>query len=248
MSFTILNLLYGIRPIRKIFEKLPRVISKFYYNDNRRLLYEFARTYGKLNGAEPIENFETSSVGSPEDLFTVNNKQYTLSILNYYIYYAYCCQFIDFKSIDTMMEIGSGVGKQIEVIKKLHPQINFYILDIPPQLYVCEQYLTELFPKSVVSYRKTRNMKKIEGNEKGKIYIFGNWKIEELTNFNYDLFWNSASFQEMEPEVVLNYLKFVNSQTKNSIFLFEIMSGSFKASKKGEQGVLQQTTLEHYKK
>lgn len=248
LSFKILNLLYGITSIRKIIEKLSRTISGFNYYNIRRLLYEFAKIYGKLNGAEPIESFEASSVGSPEDLFTINNRQYTLSILNYYIYYAYCCQFIDFNSIDSMMEIGSGVGKQIEVIKKLHPQINFYILDIPPQLYVCEQYLTELFPNSVISYRKTRNMKRIERNEKGKIYIFGNWKIEELSNFNYDLFWNSASFQEMEPEIVLNYLKFVNPQTKNSIFLHELMPGKEKASKKGKHGVLEETTLEHYKK
>lgn len=248
LSFKILNLLYGIISIRKIIEKLSRTISGFNYYNIRRLLYEFAKIYGKLNGAEPIESFETSSVGSPEDLFTIDNRKYTLSILNYYIYYAYCCQFIDFNSIDSMMEIGSGVGKQIEVIKKLHPQINFYLLDIPPQLYVCEQYLTELFPNSVISYRKTRDMTKIEGNKKGKIYIFGNWKIEELSNFNYDLFWNSASFQEMEPEIALNYLKFVNSQTKNSIFLHELMSGKEKASKKGKHGVLEETILEHYKK
>ena len=28
------------------------------------------------------------------------------------------------------MEIGSGSGKQVEVIKKLYPHLSFYVLDI----------------------------------------------------------------------------------------------------------------------
>ena len=64
----------------------------------------------------------------------------------------------------------------------------------------------------------------------------------------YDLFWNSASFQEMEPNVVLHYLKYVNQQTKQYVFLCEKMKGTKKTSKKGELGVFEQTKLEHYTK
>jgi len=91
-------------------------------------------------------------------------------------------------------------------------------------------------------------MKGIPGQHKGKIFIFGNWKLPELMNLNYDLFWNSASFQEMEPDVVLNYLKYVNQQTNRYVFLHELMEGQGLATKKGEPGVIEQTTLEHYRK
>ena len=210
--------------------------------------YKFAKSYGEENGAKPIDEFEDSLVGNPENVFYVNDKLYTDSLLSHYIHYAYCCKHMNFDSIDTIMEIGSGSGKQIEVIKKLHKHLCFYVFDISPQLYVCEQYLSTLFPDSVVSYRQTRTMKSIPEQRKGKIFIFGNWKIPELTNLNPDLFWNSASFQEMEPAVVLNYLKYVNQLTTKYVFLNEKMKGKEVAKTKGKFGVLEQTKLEHYKR
>ena len=49
----------------------------------------------------------------------------------------------------------------------------------------------------------------------------------------------------MEPEVVANYLKYVNTQA-NAIFLQETMDGKEIAKVKGYHGVLQQTRLEDY--
>lgn len=244
----IIYLLFKIKKIEKLLKYISRVISDVDYQDVRYLCYEFVKYYGEKNGAKSIKELETSTIGNPEDIFIIDGNIYTISLLYYYIQYAYCSQFIDFNSIDTIMEIGSGSGKQIEVIKKLYPDICFYVFEIPPQLYVCEQYLSAIFPDSVVSYTETRTMKKIPKNNKGKIYIFGNFKLPEIININYDLFWNSASFQEMEPDVVLNYLKYVNKQTKKYVFLHELMEGKECASKKGKPGVLKQTTIAHYEK
>ena len=158
----------------------------------------------------------------------------------------YCCQFIDFDKINSLAEIGSGSGKQIEVIKKLHPNIDFYLFDIPPQEYVCEQYLKAVFPTSVISYRIARNISKIENTQKGSIYIFPVWKLSTLENLNYDMFWNAASFQEMEPKIVLNYLTFVNQQTSKGIFLYETMTGKEIAANVGDHGVLNPTNISHY--
>jgi putative sugar O-methyltransferase len=209
------------------------------------LCYKLAELYGEINGAEPISNLEASTVGNPEDIFFIQGKKYTMKTLYYYVQYAYCCKFIDFSSINSLMEIGSGSGKQIEIIKKLHTNITFYILDIPPQLYVCEKYLDALFPNSVVSYKSTRMMKNFSQVQKGKICILGNWKLPELINLDIDLFWNGASFQEMEPKVVLNYLRYVNQHAK-FVFLSELMGGTKIAEKRGQHGVLKQTKLEHY--
>ena len=140
------------------------------------------------------------------------------------------------------MEIGGGDGKQTEVIKKLYPHITFYLLDIPPQLYVAEQYLSTVFPGSVVSYRETRKMDKIP-NTPGKIFILPTSKISAVSN--YDLFLNQQSFQEMEPDIVLNYLKYINKQSKY-VFLSNALKGKEVAKKTGSHGVLKQTTLSHY--
>lgn len=209
-------------------------------------LYELAKSYGKKCGAKSIEQFEADLVGNPT-VFDVNEKQYTVNLLYYYVMYSYCCQFIDFDQIDSIMEIGGGSGKQIEVIKKLHPHITFYVFDLCPQLYVCERYLSEIFPDSAVSYKETRNMTRIPDNKKGKIFFLGNWKISTLENLDCDGFWNSASLQEMEPDIVSNYLKYVNSKTSKFVFLHETMGGQTLAKEKGERGVMKKTTLEDYK-
>ena len=82
--------------------------------------------------------------------------------------------------------------------------------------------------------------------EKGKIFIFGNWKFPILEQLEIDLFWNSASFQEMEPDVVSNYLKYVNTQAK-AVYLLETMKGKKIAKKKGDPGVIKKTTFQDYK-
>lgn len=224
------------------------VYSTEKYHDINISSYELAKSYGEKNGAKSIDEFEASYIGNPENAFHVNGKMYTISLLGYYVQYAYCCKYMNFDLIDTMTEIGSGAGKQIEVIKKLHPHLCFYVFDIPPSLYVCEQYLSALFPDSVISYRQTRTLKRVPENSKGKIFIFGNWKIPELTNFKYDLFWNSFSFAEMEPDVVLNYLKYVNQQATKYVYLHNRMKGMNLRIANSLGGVIEKTLFEHYRR
>jgi len=40
----------------------------------------------------------------------------------------------------------------------------------------------------------------------GRVHLLGNWQMPTLREFQFDLFWNAASFGEMEPDVVENYL------------------------------------------
>jgi len=232
----------------KLGNKIIKFITDGYsgidQNDLNLLCYTYAKHYGMTHNAIPITQFETTLLGNPENVFLVEDKLYTIKILNYYIRYAYCNKFINFNDINSIMEIGSGAGRQVEVIKQLYPNMTFYLLDIIPELYIAEQYLSALFPDSVVSYRETRKLKRIPENERGKIYILDLSKIEVLDS--YDLFINSNSFQEMEPNVVLNYLKYVNNQARY-VFLSNTIQGKEVAKKQGQHGVLQKTNLSHYK-
>lgn len=243
---SLLGPLMGLKSIQRLANYVAFVTIGTTLEDIRILCYEFAKSYGENVGAKSICELEASLYGNPEDLFQINGKNYTMSTIYYYMQYAYCCQFMDFESIDAMIEIGCGSGKQIEIIKKLHPHIKFLIFEIPPQLYVCEQYLSAVFPGSVISYKNNRVVRELPEMQDGNIFIFGNWQLPDL-NLHCDLFWNSASFQEMEPNVVLNYLKYINRITDKYIFLHELMEGQTQAKKEGQLGVLEQTKLEDYK-
>ncbi len=215
--------------------------------ESDQLLYEFARLYGEKVGAKPVYQFKASLIGNPEHVIMVGDKPYTISILSCYLQYAYCCNYIDFDGVKILVELGCGSGKQVEVIKKLHPDICFLLFDIPPQVYVCEQYLKSVFPGDVVSYRDTKQMDSVTDIRGGRIFIFGNWKFPIIGQLRADLFWNSASFQEMEPDVVANYLKYINTQAR-AVYLREVMGGKEVALTRGSPGVLKQTKLEDYRK
>ena len=75
----------------------------------------------------------------------------------------------------------------------------------------------------------------------------GNGRFPLLRDLAFDLFWNSASFQEMEPEVVANYLNIVDQRAK-TVYLHQKMAGKEVAGKKGKHGVLRRTTLEDYRR
>jgi putative sugar O-methyltransferase len=219
--------------------------SEITVSDIQNVSYEFTRLYGIQQGAKPVSDVCDSMVGNPADAFSIEGRNYTTGLLSYYMRYAYLCKFINFNSMKVIVELGSGSGRQIEVLKKLYPDICFFLFDIPPQLYVCEQYLKSVFPDSVVSYEKTRTMNSIAIG-KGKIFIMGNWKFPLIEKVTVDLFWNAASFQEMEPDVVANYLQYVNSSAKN-VYLQELMDGQVQAKSQGLKGVLRRTTLENYR-
>ena len=175
----------------------------------------------------------------------MDGKNYTTAVMYYYLRYAYNCRYFDFDGGKTIVELGGGSGKQAEVVKKLHPTVTYLLMDIPPQLYVCEQYLKTAFPDGVVSYRETRQWTNLNELRPGYVHILPNWKLPLISSSNIDLFWNAASFQEMEPEVVENYLKLVGNSTA-AIYLQQNMTGKEVASSPGAAGVRKQTTLRDY--
>ncbi len=231
---------------KKLNQYFPIIPS---YNINfmelKEILYERVNLLAKASKAKPLSSFSASLIGNPEDAFIVSGKNYTLTILYYYLRYLFCQKNLDFSKVKVIAELGCGSGKQIEVLKKLYPDIIFLLFDIPPQLYVSESYLSSVFPKDVVTFKETLDMETIDFSKKGRIYFFGNWKFPILKNMKIDLFWNAASFQEMEPDVVSNYLTIVNESAK-AIFLQQTMEGKEEAVKKGEHGVLKATTLKDY--
>lgn len=232
--------------LNKLSSKLLPIESDVSVSEIQKLYYDFTVLYGSQRGAKPLSELNDSLVGNPPDSFLIEGRPYTLGLLSHYMRYAYLCKFIDFNSVKVIVELGVGSGRQTEVLKKLYPDACFLVFDIPPQIYVCEQFLKTVFPDSVVSYAQTRTMDSIS-LEKGKIYVMGNWKFPLIEKLPVDLFWNSASFQEMEPDVVANYLQYVNTSS-TYVYLREDMKGQVQAKKKGEKGVLKKTVLEDYQK
>ncbi len=212
----------------------------------RSVAAELARRHAAEAGARPLSDLDITMAGNPDDVFEVDGTPVTMSILYYYMRYAYCCRHTDFDALNTVVELGSGSGKQVEVIKRLHPNVTYLIFDLIPQLYVAEQFLQAAFPGQVVSYRDTRGFTDLAQDVvPGKIHVLPTWQFPLLRGWSWDLFWNAASFQEMEPDLVRNYRVPVNDGAQ-AVYLQELFGGKPIARRKKGFGVEKPTLMADY--
>tara|TARA_S200000501_G_C20754630_1_gene713259 strand:- start:105 stop:1151 length:1047 start_codon:yes stop_codon:yes gene_type:complete len=151
-------------------------------------------------------------VGNPQNRISINNYEMGESYLASFIRVYNYSKVVDFNKVKSIIEIGGGFGAFAHTLLHLYPNIKKYIyLDIPPILYVGTQYLKHFYKDEVIDYRRTRKLKNINfsSNDQREIIAICPWEIEKI-DANIDLFWNSASFQEMTHDMVLNYSHHIN--------------------------------------
>lgn len=222
-----------------------KTVDKLDFENYVHLAYAFAQEYARGTNARPLSDFSMSLAGNPDGVTQIDGRWYSRQMIQYYLQYVYVSRFVSFEKLPVIAELGSGMGRQTEIFFKLHPESAYLLFDIPPQLYVAEQYLNTVFPGKVVSYNETRDWTDLSNIKPGHIHIFGNSKMPLLATGKVDLFWNSASFHEMEPDVVQNYLKYVDASAEWA-YLAENLRGGKRAKAPGEMGILDVTTLDHY--
>ena len=191
-----------------------------------------------------INEISVSDIGEPAMLYENNGRKIEYQTLDLYSRCAYVAKFMDFNKINTIVELGSGSGAQAELIAKLHPSITLILVDVSPQLYVAHQYLSAVFPERVVRFNPKFCSTDLKTLRKGSIYFLANWQINLITA-PIDLFWSAASFAEMEPLVVKNYLK-VASNFSNNMYIQQVFGGKHVASKIGNLGVVKKTIFKDY--
>jgi putative sugar O-methyltransferase len=237
-TFGFNDLVYNYHPRMPFYVKFMRQLVRRLFIDNRASLpysmrlddiremaYNYCDIQGQLSNAIPVSRIETSSFGNPQDLFAFKGKQYTMKFLSFYARYCFAQKFIKLKGDEIIVELGSGSGYQVEILKKAYPNLTILCFDLPAQLFLCEQYLGNVLGKdAVVSSEQNINRTDLAGLEKGKVHFFGNWQFPLIKNFQFDVFWNAASFGEMEPEIVANYLSYVSSNC-NWIYLMQARNG-----------------------
>lgn len=208
---------------------------------------EMMKLVARHTGGSPaatLQNLPASTVGAPIG-FVHEGNFYTNSWLNYYLRYAYVARFIDLSG-KFIVEIGPGSGKQAHLLKLAHPDCTIALFDIPPQAYVANQYLQSVLGEQFIGYDKTKEFTSARDFVPGKVHLLCNWQITLIHSLQFDLLWNAASFQEMEPDVVTHYLHQCFGASK--IYLMQAMHGQVTAKQDGDHGVMQPTTLEHYRR
>lgn len=193
----------------------------------------------------------TSFFGNPEDVAEIDSGLWSLTHLNYCSMVADAAAFIEFHDDMCVCELGSGMGRNIEVLAGLYPHATLLLFDIPPQLYVANQYLSAVFGERVIPYQQAVSLKPNNSGTfkdfvRGKIIILPSWAMPAWSNFEIDLFWNCASFQEMEPYVVRNYLGIVKVMSPLYIYISALPKGNYWGTWKPGQGGTKEPVLAEY--
>lgn len=108
----------------------------------------------------------------------------------------------------TILELGSGYGRNAFVILRLHPKIKYVLVDIPPALWIAERYLSSVFPeKRVFRYRDFDRFEDI-ADEYGhaQIVFLLSSQLATFPPHAVDLAINISSLHEMRREQIAYYL------------------------------------------
>ncbi|HEY3371455.1 MAG TPA: putative sugar O-methyltransferase [Prolixibacteraceae bacterium] len=234
-----INMPLHTKVIKKIIRKLfisnkATLPYSLRLSDIREMAYNHCILQGQLAHAKSISEIETSTFGNPSDLFEMKGKKYTMQFLNFYIRFCFAQQYLNLKGDETIVELGSGSGFQVEILKKIFPNLTILCFDLPAPLYLCEQYLSKALGESqVVKSDRTIDATDLKAVvEKGKVHMFGNWMFPLLKTFPMDVFWNGASFGEMEPEIAKNYLSYIKEHCK-SVYLLQARNGKESSKSSG---------------
>lgn len=137
-------------------------------------------------------------------------------------------QHVDINKKLDIVELGAGYGRLAYVFLNSLPKVTYCIIDIPPALYMSQEYLKEVFPKETFFFfRHFNNFKEIEKDFlKARIRFLLPQQIELLPQDIFDVFVNISSFHEMRRDQIKNYIEQAG-RISRSFFYFKQWKRSF---------------------
>lgn len=159
-------------------------------------LWEYARRHDKLGVLDKVEE---ASLGSPIPLYH-DGKLISQDLALTSLELNRVAEYIELSKIKTVLEIGGGYGRFAYVLKKLLPQVEYHIVDIPPTLAVSELYLTTLFGPDNLHFHLPAELK-------------------NLPNRHFDLVLNISSFDEMNASQAEAYLAAFAQKGSNTCYV-----------------------------
>jgi putative sugar O-methyltransferase len=157
-------------------------------------------------GAPYLAGASESLYGEPLEQFEFDGKRYSRSFLNYLRGLVFFKRAVPDANLRTVLEIGGGYGTLGELLLPRNPTMRYVDVDIPPVGFVATWYLRQLLgTEQVAGYDTTRSIKRIALDRLPPATVLCSWQLPRLEGA-VDLFVNFISFQEMEPQVVENYV------------------------------------------
>lgn len=165
-----------------------------------------------------LSGIEANVLGAPSDALEMDGRPYTTNFLLSFLRYLDIREYVDFDTIDSYVEVGPGAGLFVEVLAKLKADLNIFLIDIPPQLYVLQQVLQAIFGERVTTYAEIKANPSLLKSSDGRIFLIAPWQIDQLELDGVGLAHNSG-FGEMRKDTVKTYLSYFTKWKAHYIFI-----------------------------
>lgn len=225
--------------------KARRWRTRLTHSDRARAHYRLYRAT-VVDGGLDLDLVSESDAGGGER-FAFDGRTYSLSMLNYLRALNLLKRAAPGFRPQSCLEIGGGYGTLGEILLKAEEGAIYVNVDIPPVAAVSTWYLAEVFGRDkVLAYPDSRAMETIDLEAlrgKYRAVVLCPWQLPRLKG-RFDLFANFMSFQEMEPDVVANYISLVQPLTAGHALIRNHAHGKKTAAKEGEIGVMEKVTTD----
>ncbi len=169
---------------------------------------------------ELLELFREPLDGNPPSVFQ-GERLISRDLVNSFLeYLSVTNSDVDSSEIGTIMEVGSGYGRTAYVYLTLNPNTRYILVDIPPALYVCEKYLTDVFnDRKIFPFRSFERYEDIrEECESADIVFLMPHQLELLPHKSVDLFINISSLHEMRMDQIRYYFNVMEQLTRKYFY------------------------------
>lgn len=194
---------------------------KFYQSIRYNFLTKLLWAYVEKNDPEHLlDRLSEPLQGNPPRVYQ-NDRLISQDLANSLLeYMSIMYSDVDEKEIRTIMELGSGYGRSTYVHLMLRPDCRYVLVDIPPALYICEKYLSDVFKdRKIFLFRPFENYEDVkEEYEQADIVFLMPNQLEMLPKKSVDLFINISSLHEMRMDQIEFYFTIIEKLTRKYFY------------------------------
>lgn len=117
---------------------------------------------------------------------------------------------VKIKNINTILEIGAGLGNLARCLKIYNPKLKYYIVDLPETLLFSYCFLKVNFPNAVIKY--ILSPEELFDHNKGSFIFIPSSLVTRIPKLLIDLVINTHSFGEMPQKNVLDYMDLIQEK------------------------------------
>lgn len=184
-----------------------------------RMLWKFAE---RFDSEQLLTHIDEPLEGNPFKIYLngrLISQDLANSLLEYYSIREYFRVNADEKAI--ICELGAGYGRNAYVFLKALSKCKYIIVDIPPALYISQNYLSAVFrDKKIFSFRPFDRFSDVEKefNDADIVFLLPH-QAELLPAKSVDLFINISSLHEMKLDQIHTYFKLIDKLTTGFFYM-----------------------------